>query len=149
MKPHQVQAPIYEYYWLYGAVEPATGESFFLEMPRLDHLCFGVFLAELSKTAPEDLCVLVLDGAPAHLAHDLEVPENIVLLFLPPYCPELNPAERLWEDIKQHLDVWDEAVRSHLMALRDHVAERLRGYTKEQLASLTGYQYLLDAVNAL
>ena len=148
-KPHQLVAPIYEYYWLYGAVEPATGEAFFLEMPRLDSLCFEVFLHEMARSYAEDLCVVVLDGAPAHIAHSLQVPANMVLLFLPPYSPELNPVERLWEDLKGHLDVWDAQVRLSLEALRDHVAERVRGYSAEALASLTGYRYLVEAAKAL
>lgn len=47
---------------------------------------------------------MILDNAPAHIASDLMVPENIILLFLPPYSPELNPVERLWQDLKAQID---------------------------------------------
>jgi hypothetical protein len=149
VKPHQEQAPLYEYYWLYGAVEPKTGEAFFLEMPCLDSLCFEVFLREMAQAYAEDLCVVVLDGAPAHVAHRLQVPANVVLVFLPAYSPELNPVERLWEDLKGHLDVWDAQIRSSVETLREHVAERVRSYTAEALASLTGYRYLVEVASAL
>ena len=141
--------PLYEYYWLYGAVEPATGEAFYLEMPWLNSECFSIYLRELGTHYGDSLCVVLLDNAPAHLARAVEVPENVVLLFLPPYSPELNPAERLWQDIKRRLDVFDEAVRSSLDGLKAHVAEIVRSYRPAELASLTSYDYLLDALDAL
>lgn len=49
IKPTLPLAPLYEYYWLYAAVEPATGETFWLEMPRLDYLCFEAFLREMAQ----------------------------------------------------------------------------------------------------
>jgi hypothetical protein len=55
--------PRYEYLWFYGAVEPATGESFFLELPALDTKCFQAFLNEFSRAYPDTLNLLVLDGA--------------------------------------------------------------------------------------
>lgn len=149
VKPHQAIEPLYAYYWLYGAVEPKTGEGFYLEMPCLDSTCFSIFLGELGTHYGEDLCVVLLDNAPAHTARSLVVPENVVLLFLPPYSPELNPVERLWQDLKRRIDVYDAEVRTSLEALRDHVAELVRCYSCEEVASLTGYDYLLGAVHAL
>lgn len=132
-----------------GAVEPATGESFFLEMPWLSGDGFTVFLGELSRAYPESLNVVITDNAGAHTARHVVVPENVVLLPRPPYSPELNPVERLWLDLKRHIDVTIQAVRENLVALRDHVAERLCAYTSEQMRSLTGYGYLVNAANAL
>lgn len=149
VKPVVTEHPLYEYYWLYGAVEPATGESFFLEMPWLNGDGFAVFLGELSKAYPESLNVVIVDNAGAHTARHVAVPSNVVLLPLPPYSPELNPAERLWLDVKRAIDVTIRAVREDLVALRDHVAERLCSYTLEQMQSLTGYGYLVEAVAAL
>ena len=148
-KPRQLVEPLYEYYWLYGAVEPTTGEAFYLEMPWLNSECFSIYLRELARHYSDSLCVVLLDNAPAHLARAVAVPENVVLLFLPPYSPELNPVERLWQDIKRRIDVFDKAVRSSLEGLKRQVAEIVRSYTSTEIASLTGYDYLLDAVNAL
>lgn len=147
VRPQQPFAPLYEYYWLFGAVEPKTGEHLFLEMPALDADCFSVFLGELSRAYPESLNVVVLDGAPAHIARCVAVPENVVLLGLPAYSPELNPVERLWLALRQGIDVFDEAVRSRLEALKEHVAEQVRALTREQLQSLTGYSYILSALS--
>lgn len=48
-------------------------------------------------------CILVLDGAGWHKSKELQVPENVEIVYLPPYCPELNPVERLWLYIKQNI----------------------------------------------
>lgn len=149
MRPVQPFEPIYEYYWLYGAVEPATGEGYFWEMPALDAECFSVFLAKLSEAYPESLNVVVLDNAPAHVAKGVVVPENVALLALPPYSPELNPVERLWLALRRGIDVFDEAVRSTLCGLREHMAELVRSLSAEAIRSLTGYGYILAAVNGL
>jgi len=77
------------------------------------------------------------------------MPENIALLYLPPYSAELNPVERLWQDLKARIDVFDARVRSSLAGLRDHVAKIICAYTSYRVAALTGYTYLIDAVNAL
>lgn len=137
--------PLYEYYWLYAAVEPVTGEALWLEMPALNADCFSAFLNELSRHYPESLNVVVLDNAPAHTAREVAVPENVMLVPLPPYSPELNPVERLWLDLKRRIDVLGEAVRTNLAALQEHVARIIRSYSAEEIASLTAYRYLRAA----
>ncbi len=147
VRPKQPFEPLYEYYWLYAAVEPKTGAHLFLEMPALDADCFSAFLGELARAYPESLNVVVLDGAPGHIARGVAVPQNVVLLGLPAYSPELNPVERLWLALRQGIDVFDEAVRSRLEALREQVAEQVRALTRERLQSLTGYSYILSALS--
>lgn len=149
VKPYQPINPVYEYYWLYAAVEPHTGEAYWLEMPGLNTDHFEVFLQHFSQQYPESLNLMLLDGASAHRAQRLVVPDNVLLLFLPPYCPELNPVERLWQDLKGRLEVAQAPVRASLSALRDHVAELIRQYTPQQLASLTGYPYIINAIEAI
>lgn len=146
VKPRQVVHHRYESYWLYGAVAPKTGEGFFLEMPALDAECFGVFLSAFSRAYPETMNVLVLDGAPAHVAKRLVVPENVVLWPLPAYAPELNPVERLWQEVRRKLPV---GVPASLAALRESVADQVRSWTAEWLRSVTGYAYLIRAADAL
>jgi hypothetical protein len=149
VKPLQVVEPLYEYYWLYAAVEPTTGDAFWWELPGLDADCFTVFLRQFSQHYAESLNIILLDQAPAHVAQRVEVPENVVLMWLPAYNPELNPVERLWEDLKQRIDVLDAQLRSSLTALQAHVAGIIQRYTAEAIASLTGYSYLVEAIDAL
>lgn len=134
-----------ENFWLYGIVEPMTGESFFFEFSHLDTACFECFLQLVSETYPEVLNVIQLDQAPAHSSDTLTIPENVVLLFQPPYSPELNPIERVWQDLK--LDLKGE-VFTRLNDLRAAIREVLGYMSPEWLASLTQYPYIIQAVSA-
>jgi hypothetical protein len=149
VKPVQVVEPLYEYYWLYAAVEPTTGDAFWWEFPRLDADCFTVFLRQFGQQYAESLNIVLLDQAPAHVAQRLPIPENVILVWLPAYSPELNPVERLWEDLKYRIDSLDMQVRSSLAALQEHVAGLVQRYSAETIASLTGYPYLVEAAYAL
>ena len=75
----------------------------YLIMPRSDTACFQVFLNALSRKFARQDILLILDGAPNHRCRDLVLPGNISLLFLPPYSPELNPKENLWEEIREKI----------------------------------------------
>ena len=72
---------IREYRYAFGAVEPLTGENFFLVMPYCNTDCTNVFLSELSMQYPDDIILLVCDGAGWHRSKTLEVPKNIQLQF--------------------------------------------------------------------
>jgi len=149
VKPMQVVELLYESYWLYAAVEPTTGEAFWWELPSLDAECFGIFLNKFGQYYAESLNIVLLDQAPAHVAQRVSVPDNVVLMWLPAYSPELNPVERLWEDLKSRIDVVDTRVRRSLAALQAHVAGLVQRYTAATIASLTGYAYLVEAICAL
>ena len=149
VKPFQVVEPLYESYWLYAAVEPTTGDAFWWAFPRLDAECFTIFLRHFGQHYAESLNIVLLDQAPAHVAQRVQCPDNVILMWLPPYSPELNPVERLWEDLKARIDVFDGRIRSSLTRLQDHVADIVRRYTTETIASLTGYAYLVEAARAL
>jgi hypothetical protein len=137
---------LFKAFWLYGAVEPATGESFFLEFSHVDTLCYQRFLGEFSKAYPDSLNILQVDNGRFHKGKDLIVPENVILLFQPPYCPELNPIERLWEHLKADLK-WMSF--KTLDQLRVKVDQLLSQLTPEVIASITGYPFILNAISAL
>jgi transposase len=73
-----------------------------LELPKCSSETFQVFLDEFSKQNPSELKVIVLDNGAFHKAKVLVIPKNIMLIFLPPYSPELNPAEKMWQTIKRN-----------------------------------------------
>jgi hypothetical protein len=83
------------------------------------------------------------------VAQRVAVPETVILMWLPASSPELNPVERLWEDLQRRMDVVDTRVRSSLAALQEHVAGLVHRDTAETMASLTGYAYRVDAIHAL
>jgi transposase len=136
----------FENFYLYGAVEPRTGESFFLELPQLNTANFQIFVNEFAHQYQETLNIVLMDNGSCHTAKSLMMPENIVCLFLPPYSPELNPIERLWQDVKAHL-AW--VVPPHIEELEHRVEMIIRQYAKATLHSLTSYPYVVHAVNAL
>jgi transposase len=89
----------YEWCYVYGFARPATGQSWWCLLPTVTAAAFGLALAEFAREegiGPDRRAVLVVDQAGWHAAKDLAVPEGVHLAFLPPYSPELQPAERLW-----------------------------------------------------
>ena len=88
-----------EWTYLYGFVHPRTGQTEWFILPRVNTTWFNLALETFAAQAPagaDKRILLVLDGAGWHRSQDLVVPEGIHLEILPPYSPELQPAERLW-----------------------------------------------------
>ena len=89
--------------YLFGAVNPRTGQSSALLAPTVNTQYMNHHLRFIREQAGADVhVILVLDGAGWHVAKALEVPSNLTLLHLPPYSPELNPVERLWAYLRSH-----------------------------------------------
>lgn len=145
-KPIGVYQHRFENTWVFGAVEPATGASHFMEFPRLDAAMVQQFLDDFARTNPEHLHVILMDNARSHTAKTLVVPANVVLIFQPPYSPEVNPCERVWQAIKAAI-AWEPFAT--LDALRQRLITVFQAYTTTMLQSLTGYPYFVAAVHAL
>jgi transposase len=86
-----------------SAVSPKDGRLVSLVMPWVDSEVMSIFLSHTAQEFPDDLCVLIFDGAGWHRANDLRVPKNMVLIPLPPYSPELNPVEHIWDYLRDAL----------------------------------------------
>jgi len=89
----------YEWLYVWGFVEPATGQTWWLILPTVNTAVCSLALAEFAAEmglGPQKRIVLLLDGAGWHTAGALAVPEGLHLVFQPPRSPELQPAERLW-----------------------------------------------------
>lgn len=102
-RPEVASQLIREYIYLYGTVCPKNGTCVYLIMPTSNTACFQAFLDILARKFARQDILLVLDGAPNHRCGDLALPDNISLLFLPPYSPELNPKENLWDEIREKI----------------------------------------------
>jgi len=91
------------YAYLFGAVCPERDTGAAIVMPMINVAAMNEHLAEIGRCVrPGAHAVLVLDGAGWHPRAGLAVPDNLSLLFLPPYSPELNPAEELWHELRRH-----------------------------------------------
>jgi transposase len=131
---------------LYGAVEPTTGERFFLELPYLNSRAFHVWGDGLATAFPASVNVLVLDNGAGHTAKAVRWPANVVPVFLPPYSPDLNPIERLWRDLKDKLA--DIPVKT-ITALSEAMDTVIQHYSHATLQSLTSFAYFVHAVEAV
>jgi transposase len=137
---------VFEWFYVYGAVAPTTGERFFLELPYRNAEGFQLFLDAFAQAFADSLNILLLDNSGAHTAQRLMIPANVRLVFLPPYCPELNPIERVWRDLKDDL-AWQ--LFPKLDAQQLYVGNLLQAYDGPTLQALTGYPYLKEAIYAL
>lgn len=102
------------------------------------------FLSQVSQAHPEDFIVMVLDGASSHKAKDLLIPDNIRLLPLPPYAPELNPQEHVWDELREK--EFPNRVSNHLDAV---IRQLQRGLPRlaadsERLRSLTAWPWIVS-----
>lgn len=120
-----------EYTYAYAAVS-VDGELDTLILPHTNSDCMQVFIDEVASRHPEDRIIMILDGAGWHTSRLLTVPDNIRLIPLPPYSPELNPTEYLWDELREksfHNRVFNsiDALEVHLeVSLRDLEADKVR-----------------------
>lgn len=123
-------------FYLFGAYAPANGDHFTLEMPYCNADGSQHWLDGFSKHRAEEFKIVVLDNGAFHKARSLQVPPNIALMFLPPYSPELNPAEMMWRYIKDRLG---NLVFDSLEALSEKVAQIVRAISNQNVMSITGW----------
>jgi DDE superfamily endonuclease len=125
-------------------VEPKTGKSLFYEFTHLNTECFQAFLELVSAKFAGELFIIQLDNGAFHKAKRLKVPNNLMLIFQPPYTPELNPIERVWQHLKRGLR-WK--LPHNLEELREMMKNRLEEMTVEVIDAIVGWDYILDALS--
>jgi len=131
-----------ENFWIYGAIAPLSGKYFLHEYSKLNQACFQEFLDWLCQQLGEDWAILQIDQASAHMTAAIRWPENIIPLAQPAHSPELNPIERFWQLLKRPLK---NQIFPSLQALRERVQEIFDQLTMEQVASVSGYDFILEA----
>lgn len=147
-RPPWIYQDSYEWWWLYAAVEPTTGESYCLLLPWVTPECLQVFLDGFGEHVAGRRVGLVLDGSGSHRAGELIWPQHVVPLPLPSYSPELNPVEHLFEHLRGKLS---NRVFEDLQDLAAAITEELRGFWEEPrlLLSLTGYPWWRQAAEMM
>jgi transposase len=98
-QPSASVEPKYKWMWLYGFVHPESGETYWWILPTVNTEIFNRVLADFASQydlGTNKRVLLVIDQAGWHTSHHLDLPEGLDLIYLPPYSPELQPAERLW-----------------------------------------------------
>nr|MDZ8002834.1 IS630 family transposase [Aulosira sp. DedVER01a] len=130
--------------YLYGIIEPLTGEHFFWEFSHLNTDCFQIFLDLVAQHFSDSFLILQLDNGAFHKAKRLRVPDNIILFFQPSHSPELNPIEQIWQYLKRHLR-W--LMPKTLDELRSVLYFQLGHLTKSIIASIAGRKHILEALS--
>jgi transposase len=135
-----------EYTYAYAAVSVADGVLDTLILPHVNSDCMQVFLDEISSRHPGDRIVMVLDGAGWHRAGTLMVPGNMRLVPLPPYAPELNPVEHLWDELREKS--FGNIVFDSLDALESHLEASLREMelNKQQVHSIVAWPWIINSL---
>jgi DDE superfamily endonuclease len=98
-RPTAVVQHRYQWCYLYAFVHPPSGRTFWLLLPTVSIMAFTVALAEFAQAVGAGRgkqILLVCDGAGWHVSPQVQLPDGVHLPLLPPYSPELQPAERLW-----------------------------------------------------
>ncbi len=133
--------------YAYGAVSIPQGNFDSLVLPHVTSDCMAIFLAEIAKRYPDDNIVMVLDGAGWHKSKSMTIPDNIRLLGLPPYSPERNPVEHLWDELREkhfHNRAFDS-----LDALENQLVEALHPLenSDERVKSICNWEWIIKAIS--
>ena len=116
-------------------------------MPFCNTDAFQIFLNELSGQNPDEFKIMFLDNGAFHKARRLIIPSNIALAFLPPYSPELNPAELIWKVLKSEMK---NKVFADLDELSDYLSRIInKNLSIQSIKSITGYDFYLSAFKTI
>lgn len=131
----------YLYKWLWGSFSPITGESFCMTTDGVCKDLFIKYLEDFSLHKPNELKILIIDNAAFHSTKDVELPKNIILFPIPPYSPELNAVEKVWQWMKDKIAM---KIYDTLDILEKKLDELLKIADNERIKSLTGFDFYLQ-----
>jgi transposase len=135
-----------EYTYAYAAVSVADGQLDSLILPHVNTVCMQIFLNEVAERYPRERIVMVTDGAGWHNAESLTIPENMRLVKLPPYSPELNPVEHVWDDLREKS--FHNRVFKSIDALEQHLSSALREMEldNQRVRSIVAWPWIINAL---
>lgn len=128
--------------YLYGAYSPITGDSFVWEINGVSTKIFEQYLQNFSQQNPKEYKIVVIDNAGFHSTKNITVPQNIWLLNIPPYSPELNPCEQVWQYIKNN---YKNQLFHSLKAIRKWLHKQVKNMTPTTIKSITSNHYYNNA----
>ena len=133
--------------YAYAAVSIGSGQVDSLILPGVNTVCMQIFLDEIASRYPNEKLVMVLDNVGWHISEQLRIPKNMRLLPLPPYSPELNPMENIWDELREKsfhnrvFECLDQMEHHLLIALQ--AMEKSPDITK----SISDCPWILEALN--
>jgi transposase len=148
LRPVVNLALVREYEYVFGAVCPKTWHLDYMFAPNMKTENMSIFLQQVSKAHPNRFVIMVVDGASSHKGKELIILSNIALILLPPYSPELNPTERIWNVVRRdffanrYFENLDQAIEQADFALSEIKSDR------KALKSLTYWPWIDAIFNA-
>lgn len=134
-----------EYTYAFVAVSPHDGQMDSLILPEVNAKTMSIFLSEVSSRHQDESIVMFMDQAGWHRARKLAIPLNITLLWLPPYSPQCNPVEHIWDEIREKW--FPNRVFKTLNAVEDILVAALQTLEDDhaKVHSLTGFHWIISA----
>jgi len=144
LRPEVGMQIVREYTYAFGAASPHDGVLDTLVLPVVTAETMSIFLAEVARRHPEEFILMFLDGAGWHRANNLVIPENMKLEALPPYSPQLNPMEHIWDEVREKW--FTNEVFESLDGVEDRLVEALAALENDQelVASTTGFDWIIN-----
>ena len=144
IRPDAPMQLVREYIYAFAAVSPLDGVLDSLILPEVNALTMSLFLSEVSSRHPDDHILMFMDRAGWHRSGDLAIPANIKIEWLPPYSPQCNPVEHIWDEIREKW--FANRVFKSLDAVETILCKAL--FTLENnraiVASLTGFDWIVS-----
>ena len=131
--------------YLYGSYSPVNGDSFVWEINGTDTKIFEAYLKAFSKHRETEYKIVVIDNAGFHSTKNIDIPDNIYLLNIPPYCPELNPCEKIWQHLKSR---FKNQTFYSMKNLKEWLADSVKQMTEKQIISITHNKRYMNNFNA-
>ncbi len=125
---------------------PEDGDFDGLILPSMNTPAMSIFLKEISERHPEDYILMVMDGAACHSGGELQIPDNIELLLLPPYSPQLNPVENLWDEMREKW--FGNTVFDSMETVEDRLVNAILDFESDskKMKNITGWDWILNPV---
>ncbi len=137
------QQIIRQFTHVYACVCPETGENFSLILPYANTEGMNIFIDEFTKEYQRYRIIMVMDKAGWHISNGLEIKDNLAIMYLPPYSPDLNPAEHLWDYIREKKG-FNNNVFNSLQEVEDKLSLSLNDMANdlEEIKSLCNFNWL-------
>jgi len=135
----------YKTTYLYGSYSPINGDSFVWEINGVSTKIFEAYLQAFALHKPSEFKIVVIDNAGFHSTKNIQVPKNIYLLNIPPYSPELNPCEQIWQYIKNR---YKNQTFETIDQLKSWLHQSVIAMKPNTIKSITSNHHYLSAFNA-
>ena len=136
----------FQAFYLYGVVEPLTGECMIRPYDHVNTKNFQQFLNDFSQQYSTDFHVIQTDNARFHGGNELIMPDNVMLLYQPPHSPQVNSAEQLWDWAKSEIA---NQIFPNVEVLKKTLNQLFLSKPKAFFASLTRRNFIFDALQKI